>query len=215
VRLGGGVVVAALIVAVPLAAQQRRPQLQITLPAPEALATENPLVRAVNVLSEPAIRELVDGGFPARLHFRIELWSSGGLFNSLKGTAEWEVIVRYDALGKRYRLVRVNGGRVVSGAQFGQFHDAVAEVERPQRAPIKALRQRDRQYYNVVLEVETMSLNDLDELERWLRGELQPAVRVEGNPGTAIGRGLRELFVRLLGAERRNLEKRSPTFRVP
>lgn len=208
------VALAALIIALPSTAQQRRPQLEISLPAPDALAAEGPLVRAVNVVSEPAIRDLIVSGFPAWLHFRVELWSSGGWFNSLKGSTEWDLIVRYDALTKRYRTERVNGGHFVSSAQFGQFGDALAEIERPYRAPIAARRQRDRQYYNVVLEVETMSRNDLDELERWLRGELQPAVRGERNPGTAIGRGLRELFARILGAERRNLAQRSPTFRV-
>ena len=192
-----------------------RPKLEISLPPAASLATGGPSVRAMNVLSEPAIRDLLDSGFPTRLHFRAELWSSGGLFNSLRASTEWDLIVRYDALGKRYRLVRVTGGRPVSGGQYTQFADAVAEVERPFRVPLAAPPQRARQYYNVRLELETMSLNDLDELERWLHGELQPAVRGEGNPGTAIGRGLRELFVRLLGAERRNLEARSPTFRVP
>jgi hypothetical protein len=58
-------------------------------------------------------------------------------------------------------------------------------------------------------------VTDLDEVGRWLRGEMQPAVRGDGNPGTALGRGLRRLFVRLLGAERRNLQTRSATFVVP
>jgi uncharacterized protein DUF4390 len=194
---------------------QRRPQLEITLPSVEALATDGPTVRALNVLSDPTIHDLLDSGFPTRLHFRVELWSSGGWFNSLRGSAEWDQIVRYDPLAKRYRLVRLNGGRPIASLVFGEFAAANAEVERAYRVPITALRQRDRQYYNVALEVETMSLNDLDELERWLHGELQPAVRGERNPGTAVGRGLRELFARLLGAERRNLEVRSKTFRVP
>jgi hypothetical protein len=80
--------------------------------------------------------------------------------------------------------------------------------------PLRARRQRDRQYYIAVVEVESMSLTDLDELARWMRGEMQPAVRGDGNPGTALGRGLRQIFVRLLGAERRNLQARSRTFLV-
>jgi hypothetical protein len=194
------------------AVAQRRPQLQIDLPPQEALTTQGPTVRALNVLSDPTVHDLLDSGFPARLHFRVELWSAGGWFNSLRGSAEWDEIVRYDAMSKRYRLVRLNGGHPVASLQFTRFTDALSEAERPYQAPITALIQRDRQYYNVLLEVETISLTDLDELERWLHGELQPAVRGERNPGTAVGRGLRELFARLLGAERRNLEGRSKTF---
>jgi len=43
-----------------------------------------------------------------------------------------------------------------------------------------------------------MSLSDLDEVERWLRGELRPAVRGQRNPGTAIGRGLRVEPIRVM-----------------
>jgi uncharacterized protein DUF4390 len=205
---------AALLLATTPVAAQRGPELEIVLPAPDALATEGPAVRAVNVLSDSKVRELLDSGFPARLHFRLELWSAGGMFNSLRGTTEWDVVVRYDALNKRYQLVRLNGGAVVASARFAEFATALAEAERPYRAPLPARRQLDRQYYNAVLELETMSRDDLDELERWLRGELKPAVRGQRNPGTAIGRGLRDLFVKLLGAEQWTLEKRSPTFRV-
>ncbi len=207
-------ILAALLFAVPTAAQGG-PKLEITLPSRDGLATEGPRVRAVRVLSEPTVRDLLNSGFPARLHFRVELWSSGGLFNAMRESAEWDVVVSYDALGKRYRLVRLNDGHVVSSLQFVNFSAALAEAERPYRVPIAARRQRDRQYYNAILDVETMSLGDLDELQHWLHGELQPAVRGQRNPGTAIGRGLRELFARLLGADRRSLEIRSRTFQVP
>jgi Domain of unknown function (DUF4390) len=208
------VILATLLFAVPAAAQGG-PKLEIALPSRDALATEGPRVRAVNVLSEPTVRDLLNSGFPARLHFRVELWSSGGLFNAMRESAEWDVVVSYDALGKRYRLVRLNDGHVVSSLQFVNFGAALTEAERPYRVPISARHQRDRQYYNAILDVETMSLGDLDELQHWLHGELQPAVRGQRNPGTAIGRGLRELFARLLGADRRSLEIRSRTFQVP
>jgi hypothetical protein len=173
------------------------------------------MVRALNVISDSATHDLLRSGFPTSLYFRVELWSSGGLFNSLISASEWAVIVRYDALARHYRLLRVDGERVSSIGQFSSFADAVAAVERPMRAPIRARQQRDRQYYTVSLDVETLSANDLDELLRWFRGELQPAVRGERNPGTALGRLLRRMAVRLLGAERRNLQIRSITFRVP
>jgi hypothetical protein len=191
------------------------PRLEISLPAGPALAREGPLIRARNVISDSTMRRFLDNGFPARLHFRVELWSLGGLFNALRGSVEWDLIVRYDALGQRYRLVRVDGDEVTSAGQFASFADAVAEVERPTRAPLRARRQRDRQYFNALLEVQTLSANELDELQQWLSGELQPAVRGERNPGTAIGRGLRRLLARILGAERRNLQARSRTFQVP
>jgi hypothetical protein len=208
------VALVALLLAGPLSAQGG-PRLEVITPAAERLTQEGPLIRATGVISDSITRNLLDNGFPARLHYRVELWSSGGWFNSLRSTVEWDLLVRYDPLAKRYRLVRVEDDRVLSAGQFTSFADAVKEVERASRAPIRARVQRDRQYYNVVLEVETLSANDLTELTLWLRGELQPAVRGERNPGTAVGRGLRRLFVRLLGSEQRVLQARSLTFRVP
>jgi len=204
----------ALLVASPLASQQ--PRLDITLPGPEALGRTGPSVRAVDAISDDATRSLLESGFPTRLHYRVELWSAGRVFDQLRDSREWDVFVYYDALGKRYRVVRVEGaGDVVTSAgQFGSFTAMVREVERPSIVPIRPRPQRERQYYIAVLDVETLSVSDLDEVERWLRGDMQPAVRGRGNPGTALGRGLRRLFVRLLGSERRNLQSRTATFLV-
>jgi hypothetical protein len=195
---------------------QRQPRLEFTLPAPEALAKEGPTIRSLDVVSDNETRSLLESGFPAQLHFRIELWSTGRVFDAMRSSVEWDVFVYYDALGRKYRVVRVerDGQTVTSAGQFGSFEEMVKEVERPLRVPLRATTQPNSQYYIAVLDVESLSLTDLDEVERWLRGELQPAVRGDGNPGTALGRGIRRMFVRLLGAERRNLQARSKTFVV-
>ena len=85
-------------------------------------------------------------------------------------------------------------------------------MARPYTPTIRIPRRGRRYYYNARVEVEPMSVNDLDEVERWLRGELRPAVRCERNPGTALGRGLGQLLVRIVGGERRELTGRSGTF---
>ena len=193
---------------------QGRPRLDITLPARNNLTTEGPAVHVQHVIADDAVQELLKNGFPVQLRYRVELWSSGGVFHSMRRSVEWEVIVRYDALAENFRIARKLGDRVTPVAQYAKYADAVAEVERPFKAPITAVRERDRQYYIATVEVETLSSNDLDEVERWLKGEAQPAVRGEGNPGTALGRGVRKLFARLVGGERRNLQTRSGTFRA-
>jgi hypothetical protein len=210
------VLLVALLAAGPLSAQ-RQPRLEFTLPPPALLAKDGPTVRALAVVSDNETKSLLESGFPARLHFRIELWSAGRVFDVLKGTDEWDLFIYYEALGRKYRVVRVerDGESITSAGQFNSFDEMIDEVERPQRVRVRPGTQRSRQYYIGVLDVESLSLTDLDEVERWLRGELQPAVRGDGNPGTALGRGIRRVFVRLLGAERRNLQARSRTFVVP
>ncbi|MGH7713615.1 MAG: DUF4390 domain-containing protein [Gemmatimonadaceae bacterium] len=200
-----------------MASAQTLPRLEVALPPASVLTKEGPVVRAVGVVADTAMLMLVRSGFPMRLHYRVELWAARRLFDNVLALAEWYVVVRYEALDEQYRVFRVDStgdsGRVRQLGVFSRVSDAAAEVERPMRVSLVASQRATRQYYRAVLTVETLSNNDLDEMERWLRGELRPAVRGERNAGTAVGRGVRRVLVRLLG-EVRNLEARTPSFRV-
>ena len=202
---------AAVVMAAPVSAQDS-PRLDVTLPAQSALLREGPTVRGSALMSDAQLRDLVRNGFPARFSFRVELWSSGGFFNSLAASAAWDVIVRYDPLEKVYEVVRIAGNQAVSLGKFADVEDAGNAVGRPVRAPLNAP-SRSRYYYAATLDVEVLSLSDLDELERWLRGELKPAVSGRRNPGTALTRGVRTLVVRLLGGTKRHFEAKTATFR--
>jgi hypothetical protein len=118
-----------------------------------------------------------------------------------------------DFLHRMKRFVRVVNNRAESLGEYPTADAADDAVEAPYRAGISLPKKGQRGYYNLLLDVETLSLSDLDEVNRWLRGELKPAVKGEKNPGTAIGRGLRTVVVRLLGGEKRHYEARSGTFR--
>ena len=201
---------ATLIAALPAAAQ-RGPRLDLALPAQNALLREGPTLRGRELLGDAQLRDLVRNGFPARFSFRVELWSTGGFFNSLEASTAWDVIVRYDPLERVYEVVRISGDRAVALGKFPDVADAGDAVGRAVRVPLNAP-SRSRYYYAATLDVEVLSLSDLDELERWLRGELRPAVRGRRNPGTALTRGVRTLVVRLLGGTKRHIEARTGTF---
>ena len=194
---------------------QRSTGIRIDLPAPALRAEEGPRVRAQRVLSDSRLRDLLRNGFPARLHWKVEVWSTRGWFDDLKGTAEWDIIVRYEPLERRYEIVHIDAdGNPTPLGRTESFANVEAVIERPQEAPIVPPRRRDRLYYNVSLDVEMLSVSDLDEVERWLRGELRPAVRGQRNPGTAVTRGVRTVVAKLLGAEKRHYEERSVRFDV-
>lgn len=193
---------------------QREVRLEVALPPAGALATEGPMVRTTGVLSSGEIRDLLRSGFPARLHYRMELWARGGWFDDLDRATEWDVIVRQDALDQGYEIARIEEDRVTILGRFAHLADAEAVLSRPVRAPITARRTSREQYYQASLEIEILSLTDLDELQRWLSGEARPAVRGRRNPGTALGRGFRTLFARLLGGEKQRHEVRTPRFRA-
>ena len=148
------VLLAALLSAGALPAQ-RQPRLEFTLPPAALLARDGPTVRALDVLSDPETKSLLESGFPARLHFRVELWSAGRVFDALTGSDEWDLFVYYEALGKKYRVVRVedDGDAITSAGQFNTFDDMIDEVERQQRVHLKPAAQRSRQYYIGVLDV--------------------------------------------------------------
>ena len=172
------------------------------------------MIRTANVIADKELQKLLQNGFPANLHYRADLWSRGGLFDDVKASVEWDVLVRYEPLTKTYRVARFVSQRWETIGRFERYEDAQAAVARPYQPPLPARRTRDRQYYIVTLEVEVLSMSDLDEVEGWLRGELRPAVRGKRNPGTALGRGFSRLATRLLGGENQRYEQRSETFRI-
>jgi hypothetical protein len=183
-------------------AAQRRPQLDVSTPTPSTPAT----VATVGLFGDPDMRDLVRSGFPASLRFRLELWRSGGLFNDLEGRQEWELIVQYDPSAQRYRVVRRQGGRVEDLGSFATLSTAQSVLERPLRVTLLPQREGSRYYYNLALDIEALSVSDMDQLERWLRG-----VR-GGTAATALGSGVRTLMLRMLGGEKRHYEKRSSSF---
>ncbi len=198
------------------AAVQQAAGINVSVPAstPSTPVPMGPLVRTANVIADRELQTLLQNGFPANLHYRTELWSRGGLFDDVKSSVEWDVLVRYEPLTKTYRVARFVGEEAENLGRFERYEDAQAALARPYQPKLPARRTRDRQYYIVTLEVEVLSMSDLDEIDRWLRGELRPAVRGKRNPGTALGRGLSRLATRLLGGENRRYEQRSPMFRV-
>lgn len=188
--------------------------INVSLPASLTPVPPGPIIRTANVIADNELKRLLQNGFPAALNYRADLWSRSGWFDDVESSFEWQVIVRYEPLTKTYRVARYINGRPETLGRFERYEDAQAVIARPYQPPLPARRSRARQYYIVVLEVEVISMSDLDELERWLRGELRPAVRGKRNPGTALGRGLSTLATRLLGGEKRRYEQRTETFRV-
>src|SRR5688572_5070882 len=201
-----------LLFASPLVAQKVR--VEVHAPPERAWAEQAPSVSSAGLLTDAAMRDLLANGFPARLHYRLERWKSGRWFDDLQAASEWDVILKYDVLSKRYQVARVVNQKAQPLGEYATLEDAANAAEAPYQTTISLPKKGQRGYYNLMLDVEMLSLSDLDEVERWLRGELKPAVRGERNPGTALTRGLRTVVVRLLGGEKRHYEARSGTFRL-
>jgi hypothetical protein len=212
-----GLVVLLLTFALPASAQRGRgggPQLEVSV-----LAANSPpagaSVRAQGLLGDKQMRELLTHGFPAALRFRLELWRVGGLFNDIEAVTQWDVLVRYEPYTQQYFVVRRKGERETeSFGPYVTFEAVDAELGKPYPQALRPRRAGTRYYYNVVLDVESLSVSDLDELQRWLSGELQPAVRGKRAPLSALRRGFGTLLSRVLGGKKDHYEARSGTFRA-
>ena len=190
---------------------QNQVQLDIIVPAGTFAATQSPSIVGKNLLADPTTRELLRNGFPTKIHYKVELWREG-LFNNIEGATEWEVLVQYDPAAQVYRAVRRNGRQLEDFGGYATLTSAEEPLSRPYRVPLRPRSAGGRYYYNVSLDISTLDVSDLDELQRWLRGEFQPAVRGKTNPASALKNGIGTLISRLLGGERRHYEQRSETF---
>jgi len=197
--------------AAPLVAQRPRVQLDVALaaaPAPTIGAT----VGTESLLDDPKTRELLHNGFPARIHYRLELWRTGGFSDERRGLTEWEVLVAFDPAAETFNAVRRGDeGRVLEN--YGGFPTLIA-AEAAFGRPLRVDLHPDgsgRFYYNLVLDVQTLTVSDLDALQQWLRDPEPPS----RNPLKAIRSGLGTLVSRLLGGDKRHYERRSDVFAVP
>lgn len=193
---------------VPVLGAQEPPRIDIRPPS----TANGTAVAARNVLTEKPFDELLRSGFPARLHFRTEVWIEGRWFDDVLGRVEWEVRVAYDVIDRTYEVVRKTSDGLASLGTYARFADARAATELAFSPPLTLPAGR-KGYVVVQVDVESLDISDLDETRRWLLGEAKPAVQGRRNPGTALTTGLRTLTTRLLGGEVRHLEQRSPVQR--
>jgi hypothetical protein len=194
---------------------QRAPTLEIRLPAADQATRVGPLVTALDMLSSPRARDPLAAGFPARFHFMVTLWSEGNFGNKIERRAEYDVLVRFLAMEKKYEVVQNVNDHVLSLGKFDRVEDAEGAIARPTRAPIRAFPSRKHFYYRVTLDVQVLGASDLDEVNGWLKGELEPAIKGDRDPGTALTRTIRYLTSRLLGGDSREFEAQTPAFQVP
>lgn len=157
------------------------------------------------VLHDPSLRDALESALPLRFHLRVELWRNGFL-DRLVGSEELSVAVLQDPLSLEFSVETATSS--VTVATLTEAEEALRAALAPRLRPERA----GRHYYLAVLEVETLSLSDLDELRRWLRGEVGPALEGRAPPTRPVERGLRRLLVRVIGLPTRRFEASSGTF---
>jgi hypothetical protein len=179
--------------------------------APEAAPSYRAVLRLQDGLADSELENAVHSGLPLRIRFRVELWKDAFIDQQL-GAEEWTMVLTFDPLSELY-IVRTRGNTGTARA-FAEYRTARNAVEAARAAALRPTA-AGRYYYTASVDIETLSLSDLDELERWLRGELQPAVTGDRSLPGAIGQGARRLFMRVLSLPERRFEARSARFQLP
>lgn len=178
---------------------------------PTSALAEGPAISSENLLSDARTREHLRNGFPARIHYRLELWKKGGWIDDQAGRAEWDVIVAYDPTSQRYYVRRTNDQNVQEN--FGSYESltsAEAQFDRPYRVGLHPTR-AGRYYYNLVIEIQTLSESDLDAALQYLHGPTRPG---SSNPLKSLGSGVGTLLSRILGGGVDRREAQSGIFTV-
>jgi hypothetical protein len=182
-------------------------QSSIGISVGSAAAEWRPLLRANGLLlDDRSLREALESGLPVRFHFRIELWEKA-VFDRLVGSDEVSLALVQDPLERTYVLT--NGH---ANTSYASLVDAERAITRGMPNSLRPNARGRSYYYLATLEIETLSLSDLQELQHWLRGEAQPAIQGRRPVGRAVGRGVQRALVRMVGLPSRRYEARSPTF---
>jgi hypothetical protein len=193
-----------LIAALPLSGQQDA--LRVTADPRDFHA----VVRLGDVLAEKELEEAALAGLPIRLRVRSELWRDG-FIDDLERATTWTAVLVFEPIRRRFFVRPV--GTTGPARSYDSYDHARAAIEGELPLRLKPNRP-GRYYYTATLEIETLSVSDLSELERWLQGELQPAVEGDQSIPGAIGLGAKRLLIRVLGVPNRRVEARSEQFRV-
>ncbi len=167
------------------------------------------LIQLRDVVNEGALRDAVRSGIPLRLRCRVELWHDRRFFDELTGSQSWSAVLFFEPLEETFAL-REPGAAL---RRFPSYEAAAAYLQRSYPLALRPPRS-GAYYYTARVDVETLSLSDLQELEHWLRGELRPAVGGESSVSSALADGVRRLFVRVLGMPSRRFEARSSRFQL-
>ena len=214
-QLAAGVTLAAATVQ-RLDAQDTQPvRLHTTLsPDSSQNGARAPIVRSENLLNgDSRWLAALRSGLPVRLHYRVEVWRSrDGWFDNFARQAEWDVLVRHEPLLDQYTLLTFAGASRQERryATLDALGAALAFAYQVNVRPIE----EGRYYYAASLQVSTLSDSDLDELERFLAGDLRGEAKDGENLGDALGRGATRFLLRLAGLPSLRLEARSDRFVV-
>lgn len=167
-------------------------------------------IEILDLLSEPSLLSAVHDGLPLRIRILVQLWKNG-FFDNQKGQHEWRASLVFDPLTRRYRIQSMERPGVEE--EVNTLEEVRESFQQTLDIPLRPP-EPGRYYYMAQVEMETLSLSDLEELQKWLQGDLAAAVAGGSEVEGALSKGFRRVLVRMLGLPARRFQVQSPSFSV-
>ena len=117
--------------------------------------------------------ESLQRGMPATIEVRAELWRRRtGWFDSFEGGYDARVRIQYEAWSDQWRIERAGAPPIY----VSRFDSVATVLSRPWALPVAQIKdlKPDRRYYVAVVAVlKPLSVEDVEEVEGWLSGEVR------------------------------------------
>ena len=185
------------------------PRLQVRLSRDSSGTLLPPVVVAEHLMGDGMFEGSLRNGFPVRFTFRLGAWRDAWPFDRPAGELSWDVLVILDPVTNAYQMLRSPDSSVTTLPDLQALDSALAV---PFTVDLVPRRRSGRFYYIADLDAESLSISELEEVERWLRGDLGRALTQRGDVGNAFSRGARLALIRLSGLPHRSLQARTARF---
>lgn len=121
----------------------------------------------------PRVAESLSRGMPATLRLQSDVWRRRrGWFDRLESSFEAEMRIRYDVWSRTYLLER-RGTPAMSVSSLDSVEVALSRPIALRVGRMDALDERGRYYVVVTATLKPLSIEDVEEIEGWLSGEVR------------------------------------------
>jgi hypothetical protein len=167
---------------------------------------------AVEHLLDPATEAVLERGVPVTLVHEVEVWRErAAWFDRLEAARALVWKLQRDVWDEIY-VVRDGDGREETYPDLGEARAALERRSAVAIAPLGLLGDRDSYYLVVNSALKPLTVEDVDELEGWLSGELKSG-RQRGFGLLGLPKALFGLVLNLTGIRDRNDTLRTASFR--
>ena len=127
-------------------------------------------------------------GLPARATVELVLWEQrSGLWDLEAARDQWQVSVLFDIVEESYSVFDEAGRLMLETVDLAEVEEFVAGVELWPLCDLEEIDADRSHYLGLRFTIEPLSVDEVRDLERWLRGNVRERGRLRNVPGQLIG----------------------------